>query len=72
MGATDDRCDHEAWSRGVPVARCCRPCGHKGQHLYRCADPACPGRIYPASVYAHPPSCGTIPTGDGIDRGVVR
>lgn len=65
--STPERCEHEAHHRGVPVARCSRRRGHSGLHLYRCADPSCPGRMYPASVYSHPPNCGAVPTGDDIE-----
>jgi len=37
-------------------AACCDPFGHAGPHMYKCADPSCPGLMYSPYTQAHP--CG--------------
>jgi len=50
------RCAITYYNRGG--AQCVLEPGHPPPHLYRCAGQYCPGLPYPASIQAHPPTCG--------------
>ena len=50
----DERCRHYYLGPSIHIGpQCCLPAGHDGPHLYKCADPHCPGYPVPASVEPH-------------------